>query len=46
MLKNGVKYKKKQFMEPHLLCIGIDYRFIVVAESNLSCEQRPALIWA
>ena len=44
MLKNGVKYKKKQFMELPLLYMGIDCRFIVVAESNLSCEQHPVLI--
>ena len=45
MLKNGVKYKKKkQFIEPPSLCMGIDCRFLVVAESNLSCEQHPALI--
>ena len=45
MLKNGVNYlKKKQFMEPPLLHMGINCRSMVVAEWNLSCQQHPVLI--
>ena len=46
MLKNGVKYKKKQFMEPILLRMGINCRFMVIAEWNILCQQHHISIQA